>query len=156
MLVLDGSFSDPRTLSQIGRVDTILLFDVLHRMVAPDWDQALELYAPATSAFVIGNPQWEGERTIRLTDLGRERYLAAVPPWESHTALFDRLNDWLAGQQRPYRDGDHVWQWGITDADLERRMSELGFALERKWTLNTPPQTDGFINTTFVFSRSRP
>ena len=156
MLVLGGSFSDPRTLSQIGRVDTILLFDVLHRMVAPDWDQALELYAPATSAFVIGNPQWEGERTVRLTDLGRDRYVAAVPPWDSHTALFDRLDDWLAGQQRPYRDGDHVWQWGITDADLERRMSELGFALERKWTLNTPPQTDGFINTTFVFSRSRP
>jgi hypothetical protein len=155
MRVIDGSFSDPRTVSQIGRVDAILLFDVLHRMVAPDWDQALELYAPATSTFVIGNPQWQGDATVRLIDLGRDHYLAAVPKWDSHAALFDRLDEWLAGQQRPFRDGDHVWQWGITDVDLERRMSELGFGLERKWSLNKPPETDGFINAAFVFSRSR-
>jgi hypothetical protein len=155
MRVLDGSFADPRTMSQIGQVDAILLFDVLFRMVDPDWDQVLELYAPATSSFVIANPQWErSEATVRLIDLGREKYLEAVPPWDSHHDLFDDLDAWLPGQQRRYRDGDHVWQWGITDADLKAKMSELGFSEEREWILNQPPETDGFVNKTFVFRRS--
>src|SRR5206468_1705704 len=81
MEVLDGTFSDSETVRELGQVDAILLLDVLLRMVDPDWDQLLELYAPATSAFVIANPQWEGgDATVRLIDLGRERYLEAVPP----------------------------------------------------------------------------
>src|SRR5829696_2678373 len=86
MRVLDRAFSDPRTVSEIGEVDAILLFDVLHHMVDPAWDQVLDLYAPVTSSFVIANPQCErGETTVRLIDLGREQYLEAVPPTESHT-----------------------------------------------------------------------
>jgi hypothetical protein len=155
MHVLEGNFSDPRTVSQIGQVDAILLFDVLLRMVDPDWDHVLELYAPATSSFVIANPQWgRGEATVRLIDLGREKYVEAVPPWDSHNDLFDHLDEWLPGQQGRYRDGDHVWQWGITDTDLKAKMSELGFSPESEWSLNQPPETEGFVNKTFVFRRS--
>jgi hypothetical protein len=153
--VLDAGFSDPRTVAEIGDVDAILLFDVLLRMASPDWDSVLELYAPATSHFVIANPQWERDETsVRLIELGREAYLAAVPPWQNHLELFDRLDDWYANQPRRYRDGTHVWQWGISDADLVRKMDELGFRLERERTLNPHPDTDGFVNKTFVFSRS--
>jgi hypothetical protein len=155
MRVLDGGFSDPQTVTEIGQVDAILLFDVLHRMVNPDWDRVLELYAPATSCFVIASPQWErDDTTVRLIDLGREKFLEAVPPWTSHSELFDRLDEWHAGQERPYRDLSQVWQWGITDADLEAKMGELGFSLERDWSLNPPPETKGFVNKTFVFSRA--
>jgi Glycosyltransferase like family len=155
MSVLDGSFADPGKLREIGNVDAILLFDVLLRMVEPDWDEALRSLAPIASCFVIANPQWErGEATIRLVDLGREKYLEAVPPWDSHSALFDHPDEWLSAQQRRYRDGDHVWQWGITNAALEATMSELGFSKERDWSLNRPPDTAGFVNRTFVFKRS--
>jgi hypothetical protein len=156
MEVVDASFSAPETVAEVGQVDAILLFDVLHRMVEPDWDQMLELYAPATSSFVITNPQWEGNTTVRLIDLGPEKYTEAVPPWDAHRELFDRLDDWHEGQERSYRDSNHVWQWGITDADLEAKLEQLGFSLERERTLDAPPATEGFVNRTFVFTRSQP
>jgi len=155
MRVLDRAFSDPRTVSEIGEVDAILLFDVLHHMVDPAWDQVLDLYAPVTSSFVIANPQWErGETTVRLIDLGREQFLEAVPPTDTHAELFDRLDDWHKGQQRLYRDATHVWQWGITDADLKAKLGELGFSVNREWEVGRPPQAKGFVNEAFVFSRS--
>ena len=156
MEVLDASFSNPETVAEVGQVDAIFLFDVLLRMVDPDWDQVLELYAPATSSFVITNPQWEeGETSVRLIDLGREQYLQAVPPWDAHRELFDRLDEWHEGQERRYRDSNLVWQWGIIDADLRAKLEELGFSLEQEWSLNAPPETKGFVNRTFVFTRSR-
>ena len=155
MEVLDGSFADPATVADLGQVDAILLFDVLVGMVDPDWDRVLEMYAPATSSFVIANPQWElGETTVRLIDLGREKYLEAVPPAKFHTELFDRLDEWHPGQHRPYRDTAGIWQWGITDADLAAKLDELGFSLKHEWSLDPPVQTKGFVNKTFVFSRS--
>jgi Glycosyltransferase like family len=156
MEILDGSFSDSETVAAVGQVDAILLFDILLRMVEPDWDQVLELYAPTTAAFAITNPQWEGDESVRLIDLGRDGYLRAVPPWEAHSELFDRLDDWYKGQDRRYRDANHVWQWGITDADLQAKMEELGFSLAHEWSGGSPPDTDGFVNRTFMFSRSQP
>jgi hypothetical protein len=155
MRVLDRAFSDPRTVSEIGEVDAILLFDVLHHMVDPEWDQVLDLYAPVTASFVIANPQWErDETTVRLIDLGREQFLEAVPPTDTHAELFDRLDDWHKGQQRLYRDATDVWQWGVTDADLKAKLGELGFSVKREWEVSRPPQAKGFVNKAFVFSRS--
>jgi hypothetical protein len=155
MEVLDSDFADPVTLEEVGKVDAILLFDVLNRMVDPDWDQMLELYAPATSSFVIANPQWDGDTSVRLIDLGPEKYAEAVPSWEAHRELFERLDEWHEGQERLYRDANHVWQWGITDADLRTRMEQLGFTLAREWSLGAPPDTEGFVNKAFVFARSQ-
>ena len=110
-------------MDEIGEVDAIMLFDVLQAWSDPDWDQVLELYAPATSCFVIANPQWEGAgATIRLIDLGREKYLEAVPPWAAHLELFDRLDAWDVAAERREGDAIEVWQWGITDADLRAKM----------------------------------
>jgi hypothetical protein len=155
MTVLEGGFSDPRTVAEIGQVDAILLFDVLLRMVDPDWDQVLELYAPATSSFVISNPQWEnGEETVRLIDLGREKYREVVPPWAAHLELFDHMDEWHDAQQRPFRDVIHVWQWGITDSDLVAKLDELGFRVEYEQALGRFRDAQGFMNKAFVFTRS--
>jgi hypothetical protein len=155
MVVLDADFSDPQMVEEIAPVDAVLMFDVLHRMVAPDWDTVIELYAACTNSFVIGGPQWEGgEETVRLLDLGRERYLEVVPPSPSHNSLFDELERWHAGQPRLRRDGAHVWQWGITDADLEAKMDQLGFSLQRQRSLRSPARAEGFVNRTFVFGRA--
>jgi hypothetical protein len=151
--VVDGSFFDPEVVSEIGAVGAVLLFDVLLRLVDPDWDRVLELYAPITSSFVIANPQWDGETTVRLIELGREAFLGAVPPWPNHTGLFEGLDEWHAGQPRLNRDAPHVWQWGITDADLKAKMDELGFRAVRERELNPPPDSNGFVNKIFIFSR---
>ena len=113
------------------------------------------MYAPLTSCFVIANPQWErGETTIRLIDLGRDDYFKVVPPASRHGELFDRLRRLACG---PAADRavtrPHVWQWGITDADLEAKLGELGFSLQQQWSLNPPDGADGFVNKTFVFGR---
>ena len=154
MAVLDTPFADADTVTEVGQVDAVLLFDVLVGLVAPDWDEVLELYAPVTSCFVIANPQWEGEATVRLVDLGREAYLQAVPTSQFHTELFDHLDEWHTGQQRPYRDAQGIWQWGITDTGLVAKLSELGFSLKREWSLSQPVGTEGFVNKAFVFNRS--
>jgi hypothetical protein len=33
-------------------------------------------------------------------------------------------------------------------------MGDLGFSLEREWRLNPPPESEGFANKAFVFSRA--
>jgi len=148
MALLDSGYADPATVRMIEPVDAVLLFDVLHRMSAPDWNEVLELYAPVTSCFVIANPQWErDERTVRLTDLGRDAFLQAVPPWLSHEELFGHAD----GAPQGHRDATDIWQWGITDRDLQQTMERLGFTLERDWQLNPPPKTEGFVNKAFVF-----
>jgi hypothetical protein len=152
--LLDGDAFDPRILAEIGPVDAVFLFDVLLHMVAPDWDRVLALYAPSTSCFVIANPQWEGgDATVRLIDLGRDRFLEAVPPSRSNVELFDRIDDWHAPQGRLYRDAMHVWQWGITDADLIAKMDALGFRLENDRRLGRPGGAAEFVRKTFVFAR---
>ena len=85
MRIVDGDAFDPATVAEIGNVDGVFMFNLLLHTVAPDWDRVLELYAPTTRCLVIANPQWqEGEQTVRLIDLGRERFLEAVPASERH------------------------------------------------------------------------
>ena len=154
MRVVDGDVLDPATINEIGQVDAVLMVNLLLHMVAPDWGRVLELYAPYTGCFVIANPQWPGDATIRLVDLGRERFLDAVPPSASHQELFDHLDEWYPAQQRAYRDSRSVWQWGITDTDLAAKLDELGFGLAYERSLGPFPGADAFENKVFVFSRS--
>lgn len=129
--LVEGNFADPVVVDRVGDVDAVLLFDVLLHQVAPDWDEVLALWAPHTRAVVVVEPHWAGEETVRLVDLGREAYLAAVPPSPLHDALHGRLEEVNPERGRPWRDVHDVWQWGITDSDLDARIRSLGF--ERRW-----------------------
>ena len=154
MRVVDGDAFARDTIADIGTVGAVLVVNVLLHAVDPDWDRLLELYAPATSCFVIVNPQWqEGEETIRLVDLGREGFARAVPPYPSQVQLFDRIDEWYPAQRRPFRDARFVWQWGITDADLEAKLRQLEFSLVYERDLGPFPGTEAFVNKAFVFSR---
>jgi hypothetical protein len=154
MRVVDGDIVDPATIHEIGQVDAILMFNLLLHMVAPDWGRVIELYAPFTSCFVMTNPQWaEHEHSIRLVELGRERFLEAVTPSAAHLSLFDRLDEWYPTQNRTHRDSRSVWQWGITDIDLEAKMADLGFGLDYRRSLGPFPGASGFERKAFVFSR---
>jgi hypothetical protein len=152
--VIDGDALDRHTIDEIGDVDAVFLFNVLHRAVAPDWDRVLEVYANLTSCFVIGSPQWRGGAdTIRLIDLGCGGYLEAVPNNTPNRELFERLDEWSLREQRPQRDTRGAWQWGITDAGLKRKLEELGFELDFERSLGRLPGAQAFENKTFVFSR---
>ena len=93
----------------------------------------LKYYAAHTKLFLIYNQQFTGARTVRLLEQGREWYLRHVPhtpaDTEEYSDLFEKANEPHPrySDGRTYRDMHDVWQWGITDHDLTRVMSELGF-----------------------------
>ena len=76
-----------------------------------------------------------------------------MPASAGHSAFFDRLDEWYPPQQRTYRDATTVWQWGITDSDLNAKLAELGFALAHERDLGGFPGAEAFRNKAFVFSR---
>jgi hypothetical protein len=100
---------------------------VLLHQVAPDWDTILDMYAKNVRALVIYNQQWTGPgNNVRLLDLGEEEY---------------------------FRDVHHIWQWGITDADLEAKVAGLGFKLLHKKNCGRFGRLPNFENHAFIFAR---
>ncbi|MCW3010908.1 MAG: hypothetical protein JWO90_1312 [Solirubrobacterales bacterium] len=126
--LLEQDFGLERTPADVGPIGVVLLFDVLLHQVDPDWDTILRRYAPHAQAFAIANPMWDASPgTVRLLDLGEERYRSAVPPQDNLEGLYDRLDEVKPDRGKPWRDVHDVWQWGITDAELRARMADLGF-----------------------------
>jgi hypothetical protein len=151
---ISGNFADPAVADEVGNVDAVLLFEVLLHTVTPDWDDLCRMWAPRTNAFVVANPQWEGESSIRLIELGREGYERVVPSSDNHARLFDRLDETVPRVGRPWRDAHFVWQWGITDADLKEVMASLGFSLARDEAIGPFSGAEGFTERSFVFART--
>ena len=127
--LLEQDLGLERTPGDVGPIGVVLLFDVLLHQVKPDWDEILRRYAPLTQAFAIVNPMWDGgAETVRLLELGEERYRRLVPPQDNLEGLHDRLDEVNPQRDKPWRDVHEIWQWGITDADVRAVMAELGFA----------------------------
>jgi hypothetical protein len=124
-----GNFGSAEVADRIGAVDMILMFDVLLHQVDPDWDAILALYASRTACMVLSGPWWNGDETVRLLDLGYEKYLRTVPLPDFHRSIMDKLDELNPERGRPWRDVHDIWQWGITDADLRATMHALGFEL---------------------------
>jgi hypothetical protein len=152
--LLRGNFGDPAIAAQVGKVDAIVMFDVLLHQVSPDWHEVLELYAPNARAFVLAGPWYnESAASVRLLDLGEERYLATVPSQDTHEGLFERLHEINPRRGRPWRDVHDIWQWGITDEDLRRRMRSLGFSLAHFENHGAWRSLPSFDNAAYVFAR---
>lgn len=155
--LIRGNFGDPAVAEKVGTVDAVLLFDVLLHQVAPDWDDILEMYGKNVRAMVIYNQQWTGSgHNVRLLDLGEEEYFRNVPHnprQENYKDLFSRLNEIHPDHNRPWRDVHHIWQWGITDTDLESKVAELGFKLMSKKNCGSFGRLPNFENHAFIFAR---
>jgi hypothetical protein len=131
--LIEGDFGDQAVVDEVGNVDAIFLFDVLLHQVSPDWDTILEVYAKNVRSLLIYNQQWTGsETTVRLLDLGEKEYFRNVPHsryQKNYRSLFGKLDQKHPDHDRTWRDYKHIWQWGITDADLESKVAQLGFKL---------------------------
>lgn len=117
-------FGSDEAVNKISNVDMILLFDVLLHQVNPNWDEVLTKYASKTNYFVIYNPQFDAEKTVRLLDLGKEEYFRQVPHKPEDTYYYGLL---FTDQEREIRGVHNIWQWGITDNDLRNVMKKLNF-----------------------------
>jgi hypothetical protein len=154
---INGNFGSQAVVDEVGRVDAVFLFDVLLHQVSPDWDTILEMYAKNVRCLCIYNQQWTGsENTVRLLDLGEKEYFRNVPHSPRHKTyrnLFEKLDQKHPEHDRPWRDVHHIWQWGITDADLESKIAQLGFKLVSKKNCGRFGVLPNFENHAFIFSR---
>ena len=155
--VITGNFGDEVIARKVGDKDVIFLFDVLLHQVSPDWHSILEMYAGQTRCFLIYNQQWVGsEQTVRLLELGEEEYFKNVPlgPTEKpYDNLFQKLDEKHPDHDRPWRDVLHIWQWGITDADLIAKIESLGFRLQFFKNCGQCGRLENFENHAFVFTK---
>ncbi|MGI8890858.1 MAG: hypothetical protein ACR2G0_08780 [Chthoniobacterales bacterium] len=92
--IVRGNFGDPAVIEKVGKIDAVVVFDILLHQVAPDWDEVLGLYAPKTRVFVIHNPHWLGPETVRLGS--GERKVSGARPQGSERSR-------LPGRYRPAR-----------------------------------------------------
>ncbi len=154
--LIKGNFGEQSIADQVGVVDAVLLFDVLLHQVAPDWDAILEMYGKNVRTLIIYNQQWTGPgSTVRLLDLGEEEYFHNVPHnprQENYKNLFGRLDEIHPDHNRPWRDVHHIWQWGITDDDLESKIAELGFSLVYKKNCGKFGRLPNFENHALIFA----
>jgi hypothetical protein len=154
---IKGNFGDEGTASQVGEVDAVFLFDVLLHQVAPDWDRILEMYATRARCLLIFNRQWiASKRTVRLLDLGEEEYFRNVPhrrDTKPYDELFRKLDQKHPDHDRPWRNVHHIWQWGITDEDLQAKVQSLGFRMQYYKNCGQTCDLKNFEDHAFVFSK---
>jgi hypothetical protein len=155
--LIGENFGTESVVDKVGNVDAVLMFDVLLHQVSPDWDTVLEMYAKSVPTLIIYNQQWTGsENTVRLLDLGEKEYMRNVPVSrfdKVYRNLFERLDQKHPDHDRTWRDVHHIWQWGITDADLESMVAQLGYKLVYKKNCGRFGQLPNFENHAFIFSR---
>ncbi|MCA2305800.1 hypothetical protein JF770_19725 [Mycobacterium intracellulare] len=155
--LINGNFGDQNVADEVGDVDAIFLFDVLLHQVSPNWDSVLKMYAKNARVLVVYNQQWTGsDGTVRLLDLGEEEYFRNVPHpryRKPYRNLFEKLDEKHPDHDRAWRDVHHIWQWGITDDDLEAAVARLGFDLKYKKECGRFGRLANFTNRAFIFSR---
>lgn len=153
--LLERNFGEIDPAAELGSVDAVFMFDVLLHQVAPNWDELLGRYAEVTRDFLIVNPQFvESETSVRLLELGRERYTELVPQQANEEQIWERFNDFDKSRGRLFRDVHNIWQWGIVDEDLRVRMEALGFELVYFENAGQWRDLPAFENHAFVFTRA--
>ena len=154
--LLEQNFGLERTPGDVGPIGVVLLFDVLLHQVDPHWDEILRRYAPLAQAFAIVNPMYDAAvHTVRLLDLGEDRYRSSVPRQDNLDGLFERLDQVNPQRGRPWRDVHDVWQWGITDADLRACMDTLGFTAVHAEQRGRWHGLADFEDCAYVFRRTK-
>lgn len=151
-----GDFTTPEAVEEVGEVDALVMFDILLHQVAPDWQDVLRMYASSTGAFVLAGPWWNRGESVRLLDLGHERYLDLVPIPQFHAPILEHLDEYNPERGRVWRDCPDIWQWGISDADLREIMSSLGFRLAYHENAGIWRGLDAFDDCSYVFVRDSP
>ena len=105
---------------------------------------------------VIYNQQYVlGDKTLRLTDLPVDEYLAIASDHALRLTrqVYEHPAEVHPLYRKPWKDIHTITQWGITDAGLRAAMEHLGF--RELWYRNygTFINLPAFENHAFVFAR---
>ena len=159
--VVSALLGSRQALDAVGRVDALIMYDILLHQVRPDWDDFLLKWLPHAGVLILFNQNWLGSaRTIRFVDRGLDWYSRNVHVWEDDVnnraglkAWFDkhdRLDEW----GRRLRDSHHYWQWGIRPLDLVRLLARGGFELIYMKRYPFGSGTPWIVNDAMVFQRA--
>lgn len=155
--LINGNFGDQNVADEVGDVDAIFLFDVLLHQVSPNWDSVLKMYAKmhVCLLFIINNGRvpmapYDSWIWVRRNISGMCRTPRYRKPYRN---LFEKLDEKHPDHDRAWRDVHHIWQWGITDDDLEAAVARLGFDLKYKKECGRFGRLANFTNRAFIFSR---
>lgn len=155
--LVEGDFGTPSIVEQVGDMDLLIMFDVLLHQANPDWDTVLKLYLDQARCVIVYNQQWtDGDRSVRLVDLGRKEYFRNVPHTEDepgYDQLFTHMNEVHPESNRPWRDLHGLWQWGITDHDLLQLMETQGFDLGYRQNFGPFGKLTNFEDHGFLFQK---
>lgn len=152
--VIHGDFAQMETVEKVGTIDALFLFDVLLHQANPSWREILAAYAPNVRCFVIFNQQFiRGTETVRLTDLPLDEYTAIAPKRNDdvYRYVYEHANEIHPQYKKPWKDIHNIFQWGITDDDLRRTMSGLGFSEVYYKNYGRFSNLPAFENHAFVF-----
>lgn len=142
----EGDFRLRETFQEIDKVDLILLFDVLLHQV--NWREVVSFCTEKANSLAVYNPQFFGERSLRLLDLGEEEYFNLVP----HSKNGPYYEDLFTPLEQ--RDTAAVWQWGISDKDLISTLNQFDFRLSYSVDGEYWPNR-AFRSKGFIFQRAR-
>lgn len=157
ILSLEMNFADRNATLNIDKVDAIYLFDVLLHQVNPDWNEILEMYSDKTNYFAIFNQMFtKSDQTVRLLDLGFDKYFEHVPFEKEHPLsqnLINKTYEINPEHGKIWRDVHHVFQWGITVKDLIDTMEKLDFKLiyHKHWGMFS--YSNSFDDHAFIFKK---
>jgi hypothetical protein len=154
--IIQADFADDKVVDQIRKVDALFLFDVLLHQVNPDWDQILQKYARITDCMIIYNQQIVGyDTSIRLTSLPLAEYKELVPKRRDdfYETIYRKDQEIHPQYQKPWKDIHNIWQWGITDKDLQDKMDMLGYQLAFYHNYGRFTCLKDFEDHAFVFLR---
>ncbi len=121
--LIKGDIRDSETINKIEKVNLIIFFDVLLHEV--NWKEVLAFCSRKTDLVAIYNPQYLGEKTVRLLQLGAKRYFDLIPDTTNHK-IYKYL---FTKKHKKVEDSPAIWQWGITVDDLIKTMKDLGYSV---------------------------
>jgi hypothetical protein len=154
--LISGDFTSNDVAQQIGQVDVVFLFDVLLHQANPSWVDVLGMYARIAPCISIFNQQYvRGNSTVRLTSLSLDEYMSIAPKGREdvYRYVYAHADEIHPEYRKPWRDIHNVFQWGITDNDLRRVMSMLGYREVFYRSYGRFSDLPAFENHGFVFVR---
>ena len=157
LLPLEGPLGLDATVEAVGKVDALIIFDVLLHQVNPNWDEFLKKWLRNASAAIIYNQNWvKTSDTVRFVDVGVEWYLRNVyfnNDEQRLRAWFDEHKQLNLEQGKPQRDIHNWWQFGIALTDLVRVARESGFSLRYLNSWNTYHNFPWIVDQGMIFIR---
>jgi hypothetical protein len=142
----------------VGKIDAIIMYDILLHQVAPNWDQFILDWLQVADTVIIYNQNWfKSHKSVRFVDCGLDWYLKNVYFNNNE----DGLREWFAShylfdeqQSKNKRDIHNWWQWGITPHDIIDVFASNNFDLLYTNTYGQFAAFPWIINQGMIFSRS--